>query len=93
MKTIKVNETNVVCSHEIKTDAAHHTAIHLTVKAGEGNDAVELTHVLTIGAEDHPLPEGYDTVALQKDLDVFREKHAKMAESKLRAKRLAQTLE
>jgi hypothetical protein len=93
MKTIRINETDVVCSHEIKTDDAHRTAVHVTVKAGEGNDAVELTHVLTIGAEDHPLPDTYDAAALQKDLDVFREKHARMAESKLRAKKLAQGLE
>lgn len=93
MKTIRINETDVVCSHEIKTDEAHRTAVHVTVKTGEGADAAELTHVLTIGAEDHPLPDGYDAAALQKDLDVFREKHARMAESKLRAKKLAQYLE
>ena len=92
MRTIRINATDVVCSHEIKTDEAHHTAVHVTVKAGDGSDAVELTHVLTIGAEDHALPEGYDTASLQRDLDVFREKHARMAESKLRAKKLVQGL-
>jgi hypothetical protein len=94
MTTIKINEADVVCSHEIKTDEkTNQTSIHVTVKAGDGNDAVKLTHVLTIGAEDHPLPEGYDTASLQRDLDVFREKHARMAESKLRAKKLAQSLQ
>ena len=92
MKTIRINETDVTCEHEIKISEAHHTAVHVTVKAGDGSDAVELTHVLTIGAEDRPLPDGYSTESLQKDLDVFREKHARMAESKLRAKKLAQGL-
>ena len=94
MKTYQINGTDVSCSHEIKTDEETHlTAVHVTVKAGDGNDAIELTHVLTIGAEDHPLPEGYDTESLQRDLDVFREKHARMAESKLRAKQLAKSLQ
>lgn len=92
MKTIEINGIPVLCSHEVKTDEAHRTAVHVTVKTGEGKDAVELTHVLTIGAEDHPLPDGYDAAALQKDVDAFRDKHARMAESKLRAKKLAQGL-
>jgi hypothetical protein len=94
MKTINVNGTDVTCVHEIKTDdKTHTTAIHVNVKAGDGVDAVELTHVLTIGAEDRPLAAGYDSAALQKDLDEFRQKHAELAESKLRAKKLAQSLQ
>jgi hypothetical protein len=90
MKILKINNTDVVCSHEVKTDEkTQHTAVHVTVKA----DEVELTHVMTIGAVDEPLPVGYDVVALQKDLDVFRQKHAALAESKLRAKKLAQSLQ
>jgi hypothetical protein len=90
MKTIQVNDTHVECSHEIKTDEkTFHTAVHLTVKAGN----VQTTHVLTIGAEDCPLPIGYDAAALQKDLDVFRQKHAELAESKLRAIKLAASLQ
>lgn len=83
MKTIRVNETDVMCSFEIK---GHE--IHLTVKAED----VQATHVLTIGAEDGLLPEGYGQAELQRDLDIFREKHARLAESKLRAGRLAQGL-
>jgi len=93
MKTIRVHETDVVCSHAVKTDETDHTSVHVTVKAGDGNDAVELTHVLTIGSVDEPLPLTYDGAALQKDLDTFRQKVAVMAESKLRAKKLAQDLE
>jgi hypothetical protein len=94
MKTIKINDTDVVCNHEVKTDAkTHQTHVLLTVKAGSGDDAVELTHVMTIGAVDQPLPVGYDAAALQKDLDTFRQKHAELAESKLRAKQLAKSLE
>jgi hypothetical protein len=48
---------------------------------------------MTIGAEDCPLPIGYDAAALQKDLDVFRQKHAELAESKLRAIKLAMSLQ
>jgi hypothetical protein len=92
MKTIKVNDVDVVCSHEVKSDSAHHTSVHVTVKAGKGEDAVETTHVLTIGSVDEPLAVGYDQAALQKDLDAFRQKVATMAESKLRAKKLAQGL-
>jgi hypothetical protein len=88
MKAIKVNETNVVCSHEIKTDEAHHTSIHVTVEAGD----VKTTHVMTIGSVDEPLPVGYDAAALQQDLDEFRRKVATMAESKLRAKQIAKSL-
>jgi hypothetical protein len=93
MKTIKINETEVVCSHEVKTDEAHRTAVHVTVKAGAGNDAVELTHVLTIGSESEPLPANYDAAALQKDFETFKQRHAELAEGRLRAKRLAQSLE
>jgi len=78
----------------VKVDEkTHHTSICVTVKAGDGPDTVELTQVMTIGSEDEPLPANYDTVAAQKDLDVFRLKHATLAESRLRAKKLAQTLE
>jgi hypothetical protein len=83
MKMIRVNEIDVMCSHEIK---GHE--IHLTVKAED----VQTTHVLTIGAEDGLLPEGYGQAELQRDLDVFREKHARLTESKLRARKLAQDL-
>jgi hypothetical protein len=88
MKTIQVNGTPVVCSHEVKTDEKQHTSIHVKVKAGD----IETVHVMTIGALDSPLAPGYDAAALQKDLDAFRESAAVMAESKMRAKTLAQGL-
>jgi hypothetical protein len=86
---IRVNETDVVCSHEIKTNAQQTTEIHLTVKAGD----VETSHVMTIGAVDEPLPVGYGQTELQNDFDVFRERHAKLAESKLRANSIAKSLQ
>ena len=90
MKTLSINGTDVLCSHEVKTDATtQHTAVHLTVQAED----VQMVHVLTIGAVDEPLAVGYDQVALQKDLDAFRLKSATMAESKLRAKKLAAQLQ
>jgi len=89
METIQVNDTDIRCSHEIKTDEHHQTAIHLTVKAGD----VETTHVLTIGSQDEPLPINYGTAELQKDVDAFREKHAALAEGESRAKTLAKGLE
>jgi hypothetical protein len=92
MKTISINGVEVTCSHEVKTDEAHHASIHVTVTAGDGVDVVELTHVLTIGSVDEPLPLNYDATALQKDLDAFRQKAATMAESKLRAKQIAKSL-
>lgn len=88
MKTFIVNETEVTCSHEIKTDEQHVTAVHVTVKAGD----VELTHVMTVGAIDAPIPPTYDLAALQKDLDEFRQRHAELAEGKFRAKKLAEGL-
>jgi hypothetical protein len=93
MKTYQINGTDVTCSHEIKTDEkTHQTAIHVTVKAGNESDAVELTHVLTIGSADDPLPVNYGDTELQIDLDVFRLKHCQLAEGKLRAKRIAKSL-
>jgi hypothetical protein len=78
-----------MCSHEVKTDEkTQHTAVHVTVKAGD----VELVHVMTIGSADEPLPTNYDKAALQRDLDLFREKHAALAEGKLRAKSLAKEI-
>jgi hypothetical protein len=90
MKTIQVNGVDVVCSHEVKTDEKiNHTAVHLTVKAGD----LQSVHVMTIGSVDEPLPLTYDSAALQNDLDAFRQKSAVMAESRLRAKTLAQSLQ
>ena len=89
MKNIKINDTQVECSHEIKTDESHHTTIHVTAKIGD----VETRHAMTIGAVDQPLPENYGQAELQRDLDAARQKCASMAESKLRAKQLAANLE
>ena len=88
MKTFIVNGTEVRCFHEVKHDAQHGTAVHVTVEAGD----VLLTHVMTIGSMDRPIPPTYDLPALQKDLDDFRQRHAELAEGKLRAKKLAEGL-
>jgi hypothetical protein len=93
MKTIRVNQTDVTSKHVVKTDDTHHTSVHVTVTAGQGEDMVELTSVLTVGSVDEPLPTTYDKNQLQRDLDVFRDKLAAMAESKLRAKKIAAGLE
>jgi hypothetical protein len=88
-KTIPVNGTDVVCSHEVKVDRNHQTQIHLTVAAGSGDDAVSVSHVLTVGASDGPLPAGYGPAEMQADFDKFRQQHAELCETKLRAKKLA----
>jgi hypothetical protein len=89
MQTIKVNGLDIQSSHEVKTnEQTHHTEIHVTFE-GEGKS---ITHVMTIGSADEPLPSNYDQAALQKDLDTFREKHAALFESKLRAANLAANL-
>jgi len=89
MKTISVNGTDVVCEHVVKVDQNHRTRIHLTVTAGDGADAVSLTYILSVGAADRPLPAGYGANELQSDFDTFRQKSAKLCESKLRGKKLA----
>lgn len=86
MKIIRVNETDVTCSHEVKADQGHRPAIHLTVAVGE----LSLTHVLNIGSVDEPIPAHYDQAALQKDLDAFRRNAAAHLEGKLRARQIAE---
>jgi hypothetical protein len=100
MKTIEINTTNVVCSHEIKTEKNGRTSVTLTVKAGDGP---ETTHIMTIGPtkEDSGvamkssdlLPVNYDQAASQRDFDKFRNDHAALAESNMRAQKLAAVLE
>jgi hypothetical protein len=90
MKTIKVNGTDISVSHEVKTDAkTQHTSVHVTVAAED----VQTVHVMTIGSVDKPLPASYDGAALQKDVDSFKAECAAMCESRLRAKRLAQSIQ
>jgi len=89
MKTVKINNTEIEVSHEIKSTEAHDTHIHCKFES-EGKSIV---HVLTVGAVDQPLPVGYDRAALQKDIDEFKSKHAALFESKIRAAKLAASLE
>jgi hypothetical protein len=84
-KTVTVNGTDVLCSHVVKQDEAHHTIIDLTVSAG----GLSLTHPMRLGSVDEPLPLNYDAVALQKEFDAFRQKAAEHLEGKLRGKLLA----
>jgi len=86
---LKINETEIEVSHEIKSTEAHDTHIHCRFEAG----GKSITHVLTVGAVHQPLPAGYDRAALQKDMDDFKMKHATLFESKLRAAKLAASLE
>jgi hypothetical protein len=83
--TINLNGKEVAVTHQVKTDKVHQTVIHLTATL----ETVSLNHTMTIGAVDQPLPENYDSAALQKDLDAARNKLAALVESKHRAKLLA----
>lgn len=85
VKEIQVNGKAVHCSHVVNTNANHQTTIHITARFKD----VVINHRMTIGAVDQPLPENYDSAALQKDLAAARNKVAAMAESQHRAKLLA----
>ena len=90
MKTIKVNDTEVNCTHEVKVDDKNHqVTVHLTVTA-EGKS---LTHVMTVGSDDGKITDSYDQTAIQQDLDKFRQKHAQLLECKIRASKLASSLQ
>lgn len=83
---IKVNNTDVEVTHEVKLDpATHQTHIHVSATVG----GITHTHVITVGAADEPIPSDYN---LQRDLDAARQKCAVMAESKSRAQKLASAL-
>jgi hypothetical protein len=88
-KTLSINNTDVVCSHEINQQQNGHTTIHLTVDAGNG----ATKHVMTIGAVDQPLDAKYGQQELQRDFDAFRSRCAAMAESHARGKKLADQVE
>jgi hypothetical protein len=78
------------CTHEVKTDGkTHQVAVHVTFVAGDKG----IAHVMTVGLPDTPLSAANDQTALQKDLDVFRQKHAELFESKIRTGKLAAALE
>jgi hypothetical protein len=92
MKTIKVNGTDVSVSHEVKTDEkTHHVCIRCKFSHTVSGKSIE--HVLTIGAEDEILPVNYNKEQLQKDIEVFKQKHAELFESKIRAADIASQLE
>ena len=91
MKTIQVSGREIRVEHEVVSDEkTHHVTIHVKLSHESGK---QISHVMTIGAVDSPLPVGYDKAALQKDLDAFKQKHAELFESKLRAAELAAGLE
>ena len=91
MKTIQVNGRDIRVEHEVASDEKTH---HVSIRCKFAHDSGKsIEHVLTIGAEDSPLPVGYDKAALQKDLDAFKHKHAELFESKIRAAELASALE
>jgi hypothetical protein len=52
-----------------------------------------IEHVLTIGADDQPLPAGYGKAELQRDVDAFKQKHAELFASKIHAAEIAAQLE
>ncbi len=85
MKCVQVNGKDVGYTHKVVTDHHHITRVELTLTLGD----LSSTHHLTIGPSDGPLPDGYDEIALQKDLEVFRQRHAAILEGKYRAKMLA----
>lgn len=83
--TIAVNGKEIIVHSEAKTDKNHQTAIHITAT----HENVSLNHVMTIGAENEPLPENFNVEDLQKQVDSQREKLAALVESKHRATKLS----
>lgn len=89
-KTIEVNGTTINCDHEVVTDPkTHQVVIHHTFEA----DGKSIEHHQTIGADDQPLPAGFDQAKLQEVADAFRQRHAALLESKLRAAKIASSLD
>jgi len=84
-KTVVVNGKEIAITSEHKTDKNHQTVIHLTAS----HETVQLHHVMTLGAENEPLPENFSLDDLQAQVDAQRAKLAALVESKHRAIQLA----
>jgi hypothetical protein len=89
MKTIRIHETDVSCSHEVKRQANGPTILHISADAGDG----PIVHIHTIGSVDQPIPIDYDQQKLQDEFDAIRQRCAAMAESHRRGAKLASGLE
>lgn len=90
MKKIEVNGREIAVEHRVSThEETHHVSV--ICKFSHGGKSID--HVLTIGAADEPLPLVYGKTELQRDLDAFKEHHARLFESKLRAAELAEGIE
>jgi len=91
MKIIQVNGRDIRVEHTVVSDEkTHHVSVRCKFSHESGKS---IEHVLTVGAEDAPLPTSYDQTALAKDVAAFKLKHAELFESKIRAAELASALE
>jgi hypothetical protein len=89
MKTITVGTKQISVAHNIVT---HPKTLETHVECIFEGDGKSVSHRMTIGSADGPLPASYDANALKVDVDAFKEKHAAIFEGKLRAIELAGSL-
>jgi hypothetical protein len=91
MKTYEINGNTITVKHAVEINPdTHQVHIRCTFSHDSGK---KIEHILTVGAEGQPLPTSYDKTALQKDLNDFKQKHADLFESKIRAAKFAAELE
>jgi hypothetical protein len=92
MKTIQINGHDILCSHEVLSDEkTHHVSIRVDLSHEQSGK--KISHVMTIGAEAEALPASYGKEQLAADVAAFKQRHAELFESKIRAAELASALE
>ena len=92
MKTIQANGRDIRVQHTVVSDEkTHHVSIRVDLSHEQSGK--KISHVMTIGAEAEPLPAGYGKEQLAADVATFKQKHAELFESKIRAAELASALE
>jgi hypothetical protein len=89
MKTLTVGTKQIAVAHNIVTNP---NTLETHVECVFEGDGKSISHRMTIGSADGPLPASNDATALQNDVDFFKEKHAAIFEGKLRAIKLAGAL-
>jgi len=90
MKIYKINGRGIHAEHKVVSDEkTHHVSIRCKFSHESGKT---IEHVLTIGAEG-AAPVGLTKESLQKTLDDFKAKHAKIFAAKIHAAEIAAGLE
>lgn len=89
MKTFTVGTKQITVAHNIVTNP---NTLETHVECVFEGDGKSISHRMTIGSADGPLPTSYDAAALQADVDAFKKKHSEIFEGKLRAIALAGSL-